>query len=438
MILSFDVVRYNVRSSVSEYDSALAGGEKKGQESMFSKSSRQDWSFSAISAGFVAVLVGYTSAAAIVFQAYQSAGASLEQIGSWFTLLGFGMGITTMGLSLYYRTPILTAWSTPGAALLVTSMPGIAINDAIGVFIFANALIFLAGITGLFAKMMRYIPQALSAAMLGGILLRFGLDAFASLQSNLALAGSMCLVYLLAKRFLARYAVILSLAIGLAVAAMQGNIAFHGQSLHVAAPLLIAPHFSWSTLIGIGLPFFIVTMASQNAPGIATLHASGYKVPVSPLIAVTALVTVLLAPFGVYSIGIAAITAAICMGKEVHPDPAKRYTAAVAAGIFYLLAGILGGSIGTLFTALPAPLIHTIAGLALLGTISGSLYRALTEESQRDAAIVTFLITASGIQLFGVGSAFWGLIGGVITHLILSFTPKPSQKNQEKISHPQP
>jgi len=397
---------------------------------MLSMNSRQDWSFSAIIAGFVAVLVGYTSAAAIVFQAYQAAGASLEQVGSWFTMLGFGMGITTIGLSLYYRTPILTAWSTPGAALLVTSLPGISINDAIGIFIFANGLIVLSGITGLFARLMRYIPQALSAAMLCGILLRFGLDAFTSLQSNFSLAGSMCLVYLLARRFVPRYTVILSLIIGLIIASLQGSIAFHGQNLHFSVPEFTPPHFSWPTLIGIGVPFFVVTMASQNAPGIATLNASGYKVAVSPLIASTALVTMILAPFGVYAIGIAAITAAICMGKDVHPDPKKRYTAAVAAGVFYLLAGVLGGSIGTLFTALPPTLIHTLAGLALLATLSGSLHRALSDEKQRDAAMVTFLITASGIQLFGVGSAFWGLIGGIITHCILSFRVKTQENNQ--------
>lgn len=397
---------------------------------MLSMNSRQDWSFSAIIAGFVAVLVGYTSAAAIVFQAYQAAGASLEQVGSWFTMLGFGMGITTIGLSLYYRTPILTAWSTPGAALLVTSLPGISINDAIGIFIFANGLIVLSGITGLFARLMRYIPQALSAAMLCGILLRFGLDAFTSFQSNFSLAGSMCLVYLLARRFVPRYTVILSLIIGLIIASLQGSIAFHGQNLHFSVPEFTPPHFSWPTLIGIGVPFFVVTMASQNAPGIATLNASGYKVAVSPLIASTALVTMILAPFGVYAIGIAAITAAICMGKDVHPDPKKRYTAAAAAGVFYLVAGVLGGSIGTLFTALPPALIHTLAGLALLATLSGSLHRALSDEKQRDAAMVTFLITASGIQLFGVGSAFWGLIGGIITHCILSFRAKTQENNQ--------
>ncbi|MGV8927346.1 MAG: benzoate/H(+) symporter BenE family transporter [Ewingella sp.] len=384
----------------------------------------KDFTFSAVLAGFVAVMVGYTSSAAIIFQAAEAAGASVAQIGSWLTMLGLGMGITSIGLSLWYRTPVVTAWSTPGAALLVTSLPGTSINDAIGVFIFATGLILLCGVTGLFARLMKYIPQALSAAMLGGILLRFGLDAFTSLQSNFPLAGAMCLVYLLARRLLPRYAIVLTLAVGLVVAAWQGEIALQdqGQSMTFAMPEFIMPHFTLSALLGIGIPFFVVTMASQNAPGIATLKAHGYNLPVSPLISWTALTALVLAPFGGFTFCIAAITAAICMGEDVHPDPKKRYIAAVAAGGFYLLAGLFGGSIGMLFTALPTPLIHTIAGLALLGTISGSLHRALAEESQRDAAIVTFLITASGLSLLGIGSAFWGLVGGVITHFILSYS----------------
>lgn len=382
----------------------------------------KDFTFSAVLAGFVAVMVGYTSSAAIIFQAAEAAGASVAQIGGWLTMLGLGMGVTSIGLSLWYRTPVVTAWSTPGAALLVTSLPGTSINEAIGVFIFATGLILLCGITGLFARLMHHIPQALSAAMLGGILLRFGLDAFTSLQSNFPLAGAMCLVYLLARRLLPRYAIILTLAAGLAVAAWQGGIAFHHQALTFATPEFVMPHFSLATLLGIGIPFFVVTMASQNAPGIATLKAHGYNLPVSPLISWTALTALILAPFGGFTVCIAAITAAICMGEDVHPDPKKRYMAAVAAGGFYLLAGLFGGSIGMLFTALPTPLIHTIAGLALLGILSGSLHRALSEESQRDAAIVTFLITASGLSLLGVGSAFWGLVGGVITHFILSYS----------------
>lgn len=384
----------------------------------------KDMTFSAVIAGFVAVMVGYTSSAAIIFQAAEAAGASVAQIGGWLTMLGLGMGVTSIGLSLWYRTPVVTAWSTPGAALLVTSLPGTSINDAIGVFIFATGLILLCGVTALFARLMHHIPQALSAAMLGGILLRFGLDAFTSLQSNFPLAGAMCLVYLLARRLLPRYAIVLTLAAGLIVAALQGDIALQGQALTFATPEFVMPHFSFATLLGIGIPFFVVTMASQNAPGIATLKAHGYHLPVSPLISWTALVALVLAPFGGFTVCIAAITAAICMGEDVHPDPKKRYMAAVAAGGFYLLAGLFGGSIGMLFTALPTPLIHTIAGLALLGTISGSLHRALAEESQRDAAIVTFLITASGLSLLGIGSAFWGLVGGVITHFILSHSRK--------------
>lgn len=338
-------------------------------------------------------------------------------------MLGLAMGMTTLGLSLWYRTPVLTAWSTPGAALLVTSLPGTSLNEAVGVFVFASALIFLCGITGLFARLMNAIPQAISSAMLAGILLRFGVDAFAALQVNVALSGTMCLVYLLARRLLPRYAIILTLLAGLAVAALQGEIhATQTQSL--VMPAFIMPHFTLETLLGIGVPFFVVTMASQNAPGIATLKAHGYALPVSPLIAWTGLVALLLAPFGGFTVCIAAITAAICMGPEVHSDPQRRYWAAAAAGVFYLLAGVFGGAIGGLFTALPLALIHTIAGLALLGTIAGSLQRALSDEKQRDAAVIAFLITASGLTLLGVGAAFWGLIGGVIAHLVFTLAKR--------------
>ena len=386
--------------------------------------SLRDISFSAIVAGFVAVLVGYTSSAAIIFQAAAAAGASPLQIGGWLSMLGLGMGVTSLGLSLYYRTPILTAWSTPGAALLVTSLPGTPLNEAIGVFIFASGLILLCGVTGLFAKLMNYIPQAISAAMLAGILLRFGLDAFASLQINFSLSAGMCLVYLFTRRYLPRYGIVLTLFAGLAIAALQGNIQ---QTLSFAKPEFIAPHFTLSTLLGIGIPFFVVTMASQNAPGIATLKAAGYEVPTSPLISWTALTALVLAPFGGFTVCIAAITAAICMGPDVHPDPKRRYMAAVAAGGFYLLAGVFGGTIGMLFSALPVTLIHTIAGLALLGTIAGSLQRALQDDKQRDAAVITFLITASGLTLLNVGAAFWGLIGGVLAYAIFSLPQRKTR-----------
>ncbi len=380
--------------------------------------------FPAVVAGFVAVLVGYTSSAAIIFQAARAAGASELQIGGWLTMLGMAMGLSSLCLSLYYRAPVLTAWSTPGAALLVTSLPGTPIAEAIGVFIFASGLILLCGVTGLFARLMNHIPPAISAAMLAGILLRFGLEAFAALKLDFPLAGGMCLGYLLAKCFLPRYAIVLTLIIGLLITGLNGEFQFSHHPLSFAMPQFIAPHFTLSTLLGIGIPFFVVTMASQNAPGIATLKAAGYSTPVSPLIGWTGLLSLLLAPFGGFSVCIAAITAAICMDPDVHPDAHRRYWGAACAGFFYLLAGVFGGAIGQLFTALPEALIHTLAGLALLGTIAGSLQRALADEKQRESAVITFLITASGLTLLGVGAAFWGLAGGLIAQLMLSLPQK--------------
>lgn len=371
-------------------------------------------------AGFVAVLVGYASSAAIIWQAADAAGASASQIAGWLTMLGIAMGVSTLALTLWYRAPVLTAWSTPGAALLATSLHGSTLNEAVGVFIFASALILICGATGLFARLMRLIPPTLSAAMLAGILLRFGLDTFTSLQGHFLLCLSMLMGWLLAKAFAPRYAVVAALLMGLAVCLMTGEFTSAGVPMGVALPEFTAPHFSVASLLGIGLPFFLVTMASQNAPGVATLKASGYNIPVSPLIVVTAVIALLLAPFGVFSICIAAITAAICQGSEAHPDPAKRWLAAASAGVFYLLAGAFGGSISALLTALPLAFIHTLAGLALLSTIAGSLHQALINERERDAAIVTFLVTASGVTLAGIGSAFWGLVAGGICYAVFS------------------
>nr|HAT2259045.1 benzoate/H(+) symporter BenE family transporter [Citrobacter freundii] len=370
--------------------------------------------------GFVAVLVGYASSAAIIWQAALAAGATTGQIAGWMTVLGLAMGVSTLALTLWYRAPVLTAWSTPGAALLVTGLQGVSIQDAIGVFIVANALIVLCGITGLFARLMKIIPHSLASAMLAGILLRFGLQAFNSLNSELILCGSMLLAWLVLKVIAPRYAVIAAMLVGLAIALVKGDIVTDGVNLSPVLPAFIAPHFSLAHSISIALPLFLVTMASQNAPGIATMKASGYSLPVSPLIVFTGLLALLFSPFGVYSICIAAITAAICQSPEAHPDVNRRWLAAAAAGVFYILAGVFGGSVTGLMAALPVSWIQMLAGLALLGTISGSLFQALHNEAERDAAIVTFLVTASGLTVFGVGSAFWGLVVGGICYSVLT------------------
>ncbi|BBV17189.1 benzoate/H(+) symporter BenE family transporter [Citrobacter portucalensis] len=370
--------------------------------------------------GFVAVLVGYASSAAIIWQAALAAGTTTGQIAGWMTALGLAMGVSTLALTLWYRAPVLTAWSTPGAALLVTGLQGVSIQDAIGVFIVANALIVLCGITGLFARLMKIIPHSLASAMLAGILLRFGLQAFNSLNSELILCGSMLLAWLVLKVIAPRYAVIAAMLVGIAIALVKGDIVTDGVNLSPVLPAFIVPHFSLAHSISIALPLFLVTMASQNAPGIATMKASGYSLPVSPLIVFTGLLALLFSPFGVYSICIAAITAAICQSPEAHPDANRRWLAAAAAGVFYILAGMFGGSVTGLMAALPVSWIQMLAGLALLGTISGSLFQALHNEAERDAAIVTFLVTASGLTVFGVGSAFWGLVVGGICYSVLT------------------
>ncbi|TCW09251.1 benzoate membrane transport protein [Raoultella sp. BIGb0138] len=375
---------------------------------------------STLFAGFIAVLVGYASSAAIIWQAAAAAGADAQQIAGWMTALGLAMGVSTLALTLWRKVPVLTAWSTPGAALLVSGLQGVTLSQAVGVFIFANALIVLCGATGLFARLMKIIPHSLAAAMLAGILLRFGLQAFASLEGNLILCGGMLAAWLIGKALFARFAVVAALLVGGAIAVFSGAVAGAHISLAFVAPQYIAPQFTPSLLLSVGVPFFLVTMASQNAPGFATMQASGYQVPVSALMIATGGLALVLAPFGVYSICIAAITAAICQSPEAHPDPQRRWLAAAAAGVFYLLAGLFGGSITALMSALPTAWIQMLAGLALLGTLGGSLFQALNHESERDAAGITFLVTASGITLLGVGSAFWGLVLGGVSFALLS------------------
>jgi len=377
----------------------------------------QDFSPATVVAGFVAVLVGYTSSVAIIFQATVALGATPAQTASWLWALGLGMGLTSLGLSLWTRQPVLTAWSTPGAALLA-STAGVEMPEAIGAFIVCGLLITLAGATGWFEKLMDRIPVAIASALLAGVLARFGLDAVGSAKTAPVLVLVMAAVFLAGRRWWPRYAVPGVLVAGVVVALAQGRLSFLGvdTSQLIALPVWTTPQFTWHAAIGVALPLFIVTMASQNLPGVAAQRASGYQTPVSASIAVTGAATTLLAPFGGYAFNLAAITAAICMGREAHEDPARRYTASVAAGVFYVLLGLAGGAVAVLLSAFPRELVAAIAGLALLGTIAGALAAALKDEAHRDAAILTFLVCLSGVSAFGIGAAFWGVVaGGVAT-----------------------
>ncbi|GAB4366876.1 MAG: benzoate/H(+) symporter BenE family transporter [Elainellaceae cyanobacterium] len=379
----------------------------------------KDFSASAVIAGFVTVLVGFTSSAVIVFQAAEALGASPAEIGSWMWALGLGMGLTCIVLSLRYRVPVVTAWSTPGAAMLITTAAGVPMAEAIGAFLVSAALITICGFTGWFERAMNRIPISIASGMLAGVLLRFGMDVFVSMQTQFVMTFAMFCTYLIARRLLPRYAVVSALGLGILIAGVQGLLRLDTVRLQLAEPVLTVPQFSISAIVGVALPLFVVTMASQNVPGVAVIRASGYATPISPLIGWTGATTLILAPFGAFALNLAAITAAICMGREAHEDPAKRYVAAVAAGGFYIVIGLFGATVAAVFAAFPKELVLAIAGLALLGTIGNGLATALSQEQEREPALITFLVTASGMTLFGIGSAFWGLLAGAVAIVIL-------------------
>ena len=380
-----------------------------------------DSSTSAVVAGFIAMLTGYTSSLVLMFQAGQAAGLSDGQISSWIWALSIGMAVTSIGLSLRYRAPIMIAWSTPGAALLITSLPGVPYGEAIGAYILASGLIVLIGLTGSFDRLMRRIPGSIAAALLAGVLFKIGLEICGATEQQPALVVAMLLAYLVGKRLLPRYAVLAALLVGTLLAGLFGLLNFEHFQLQLATPQWTTPSFSLAAAISIGIPLFVVAMASQNLPGMAVLRANGYQVPASPLLTTSGLASMLLAPFGSHGIHMAAISAAICAGPQAHEDPKKRYTAAIWCGLFYGIAGIFGATLAALFAALPKALILSIAALALFASIIGGLTQAMSEPKEREAALITFLVTASGMTLFAVGSAFWGIVAGLLALAILNW-----------------
>jgi len=378
-----------------------------------------DLSVSAFVAGLIATLTGYTSSLVLMIQAGQAAHLSSAQVSSWLWALSIGMGVTTIGLSLAMRVPVVVAWSTPGAALLIASLPGVPYPEAIGAFLMAALLMTAAGLTGWFDKLMRALPASIAAALLAGILFRISVDVFVQAQQQTALLLAMFAAYLLGRRWWPRYAVPGVLLVGVVLAGALGQLHFEDFHFAVAVPVWTTPAFSIQAFVSIAIPLFIVALASQNIPGLAVLRADGYHVPASPLITVTGLASVVLAPFGSHGINLAAITAAICTGPQADPDRERRYTAAVVCGIGYLLAGVLAACIAALFAAFPKAVVVALAAFALLGSIANGLMVAMQTPDEREAALLTFMITASGMTLAGVGSAFWGVVGGMLALLVL-------------------
>jgi len=380
-----------------------------------------DVSLSAVVAGLVAVLVSFGGTAVLMVQAGHAAGLDAARIGSWLGAICLALGLGGAWICLRTGMPVVLAWSTPGAALLVTSLTGVPFDQAVGAFLLAAALTLLCGLFGWIDPIVRRIPTEIAGAMLAGVLLNFGLGVFRSVAGEPGLVLAMCVAYLLGRRWAPRYAVLAVLAVGLGGAAAAGRLHLDGLQAGLTQFVWTTPAFTWQAAISLGVPLFVVAMASQNLPGLAILQAAGYRPPASRLVALTGLLGVLAAPFGAHSITLGAIIAAICSGPQAHPDAARRYVAAATYGITYVVLSIAAGAVAALFQAMPAALIATLAGLALLGAIQGGLASAMADPRRREAALVTLLGTASGVEFWGIGSAFWGLAAGLLTHAVLEY-----------------
>ena len=373
-----------------------------------------------IVAGLISVIVNYGGTFILVFQAAKVAGLSPELTASWVWSVSIGVGVTGLFLSWVSRTPIITAWSTPAAAFLVVALSTTPYAEAVGAYMISAAAFVLLGLSGYFEKVIRLIPPGVTAGLLAGILLQFGIGAFGGMSLDPMLVGLLIVAYLVLKRLTARYAVVGILALGLAFLMAQGRVDLSGLELQLAAPIFTRPEFSLNALLSVALPLFLITLTGQYMPGMLVLRNDGFTTSANPIVTITGLGSLLMAPFGSHAFNIAAITAAICTGKQAHEEPSKRWIAGIAAGVFYILVGVFGVTLAALFMAFPATFITTLAGLALLGTIGGSLAGAMADASSREASLITFLAAAANITLFGIGGAFWGLLIGLAAYVVLN------------------
>lgn len=381
---------------------------------------KDDWSISATVAGFLAVLISYAGPLIIFFQAAQAAQVSETMMASWIWGVSIGAAVSGIYLSIKYKTPIITAWSAPGTALLVTVFPNMSINEAIAAYIVSAIVIFLVGATGSFDKILRWIPNGIAAGMMAGILFQFGLELFVATNTMPFIVFSMLGCYLVAKRFSPRYTMIWVLLCGVILSVLLGKMNPVDIDLAITIPTVIWPEWTWNAVFNLAIPLILVSLTGQFLPGMAILNLSGYDTPAKPIVSITSLASLAVACVGGITIVLAAITAALCTGKDAHELKEKRYIAGVANGIFYLLGGLLAGSIVMVFSLLPKELVAALAGLALIGAISTNITIAMKDDSQRDAALITFLATASGMSFLGLSSVFWGILIGMVAYYILS------------------
>lgn len=390
------------------------------------KTLKNDWSISATVAGFLAVLISYSGPLIIFFQAAQRAHVSTDMMVSWIWGISIGAAISGIYLSIKYKTPVITAWSAPGTALLVTLFPNVSLNEAVAAYITSAIVIFLIGITGYFDKLLKWIPQDVAAGMMAGILFQFGIGLFTASDSMPFIVFSMLIVFLIAKRLMPRYTMIWVLAAGVLLSLFLGKMNPVDVSFSLAIPQWISPEWTWNSTLNLAVPLILVSLTGQFLPGMAIMKLSGYDTPAKPIITVTSIASLAVACVGGITIVLASITAALCMGKDAHELKEKRYIAGIANGIFYILGGLFAGSIVMLFSLLPKELVAALAGLALLGAIATNISVAMKNDSQRDAALITFLATASGMHFLGLSSVFWGICIGVIAHFILTPRSTPA------------
>ena len=390
---------------------------------------KNDWSLSATVAGFLAVLISYSGPLIIFFQAAQKANVEPSMMISWIWGISIGAAIAGIFLSIKYKTPVITAWSAPGTALLVTLFPNISLNEAVAAYITTAVVILIIGISGYFDKLLKWIPQSIAAAMMAGILFQFGLGLFTATDSMPLIVFGMLLVFLISKRISPRYSMIWVLVTGIILSLLMGTMNPVDVDFSLAIPQWISPEWTLNSMLNLAIPLILVSLSGQFLPGMAIMKLSGYDTPAKPIITVTSIASLAVACVGGITIVLASITAALCMGKDAHELKEKRYIAGIANGLFYILGGLFAGSIVMLFSLLPKELVAALAGLALLGAIGLNITTAMKDEGQRDAALITFLATASGMHFLGLSSVFWGICIGVLAHFILT---KPQSQSEPR------
>ncbi|WP_189426789.1 benzoate/H(+) symporter BenE family transporter [Devosia pacifica] len=366
----------------------------------------------AFASAFIAAMIGFGGTVALVVQASQAMGATTGQTISTVTALCLGIGLAGGILSLVMRMPIVLAWSTPGAALLGASALHLDWATAIGAFIAASTLMIVLGLVPALGRLAARIPPAVASAMLAGVLLPFCLALFQTLGSDLLFAGIILVSYVLARQWLPLYAMLTVLAVAFMLVLLRGDIAQMNAPQLFGALEPTMPRFDLQSMASIGIPLFLVTLASQNLPGLVVLRTSGYEAPPGPILSVTGLATLGFAPFGAFGVNLAAITAALCTSPEAHPDKSRRWQVGIIYAAIYLLLALFSAPLVALFLAMPATTIAAIAGVALISPFGNALHSMLQATEHREAAILTFAATASGVSLWGIGSAFWGLLIG--------------------------